>query len=67
MLLKLGSELFEEQASNLFYKCGSKMWHLPLLPPEILLGINVSLHFPEGKGCLIGFALSLMWLLEEIA
>ena len=43
------------------------MWHLPLPPPEILLGINVSLHFPEGKGCLIGFAFSLMWLLEEIA
>lgn len=43
------------------------MQHLLPTSPEILLGINVLLHFPEGKGCLIAFALSFMCLPEEIA
>lgn len=36
------------------------MASLPLPPAEILLGIDVSLCFPEVKGYLIDFALSLM-------
>lgn len=51
--------------TTLLYKSGSKKWHLPLSPPEILLGINGSLHFPEGKGCLIGFALPLCGFLKK--
>lgn len=43
------------------------MWHFPLPLLQILLSISVSLHLSEGKGCLIGFALSLMKLLEDIS
>lgn len=64
-----GSDLFVEHSAasktTLLWKCGSKMWHFPLPPSQIILGINVSLHLSEEKGCPISFSCFLMRLLED--